>query len=499
MNMHFETEMAPRAAVANPGSPRARVRGAGWFLRTPLRRLGPGRILRGGTLKDAGRLPRYALISGLCLLGLWGAIGAYVTLAPKSYTSEVSLILPGAGSAASINLSDIGQASSSASSPYSGSSISPTVTYKRLLSANRVIEAAAGIVGIDQRAFGSPRIRLVDETSLIMFEVKAGSAEASQLHATALLNSFFSELDRLRNDEIARRAESVQAPIAEYENDVRKIRHQISKLQAESGLASIAQYEALLADTMALRGEVLKTQAAYRHAADQASALMVSLNVDPKLAGLTLRLHADTEFQELAQTVSTFASELAAAQGKYGDRHPKVVAARNSLGGARSRFYARASLVTGLDREVMDKSIDLSPDGERGALLATLVNATAKRDGLAAELAALEESYLQREADVQRLMAPASALDDLNRDYQVAEAVFTSALARTDTTKADVYASYPLVQVLEDASLPVEPSSPKKLIAIAAGICATFCLIVAVTLAWVRRPLIDRLTGAAKA
>lgn len=127
------------------------------------------------------------------------------------------------------------------------------------------------------------------------------------------------------------------------------------------------------------------------------------------------------------------------------------------------------------------------------------MNATAKRDGLAAELAALEASLVQREADVQRLMAPAAALDDLNRDYQVAEAVFTSALARTDTTKADVYASYPLVQVLEDASLPDRPSSPKKLIAIAAGIAATLCLIVAVTLAWVRRPLIDKLTGAAKA
>ena len=337
--------------------------GAGRYHAQGRKPAGAGRILRGGTLKDAGRLPRYALVSGLCLLGPWGAIGAYVTLAPKSYTSEVSLILPGAGSAASINLSDIGQASSSASSPYSGSSISPTVTYKRLLSANRVVQAAAASVGIDQRVFGSPRINLVDETSLIMFEVKAGTAEASQLHANALLNSFLAELDRLRTDEIARRAESVQAPIAEYEDDVRKIRQQISKLQAESGLASVAQYEALLADTMALRGEVLKTRAAYQHAADQASALMVSLNIDPKLAGLTLRLHADTEFQELAQTVSTFAAELAAAQGKYGDRHPKVVAARNALGGARSRLYARASLVTGLDREVMDKSIDLSPDG----------------------------------------------------------------------------------------------------------------------------------------
>ena len=498
MNMYLETENPQTASVAAMPSLRPRSRVVQWFLRTPLRRVGAFRIFRGGGVKDGGRAPRYLILALMCLIGLWGLIGAYVTLAPKKFTSEVSLILPGAGSAASINLSDIGQASSSAASPYSGSSISPTVTYKRLLSANRVLADAASQLGIEQRALGSPTIRLVDETALILFEMTAATPEDAQKRANVLLGAFLTELDRLRQDEIWRRSASAQAPIAEYEADVQKIREKISQLQMESGLVSVEHYDALVADTIEMRGQVRTTQAAFRHAADEAMALMAALNVDPKLAGLTLRLHADTEFQELAQTVSRFAAELSAAQGKYGDRHPQVVAMSNALGGARGRLYARASAVTGLDRQTIDRSIDLSPAGERGALLAAFVNAAAKRDGLAGELSALESSLRLREAEVQRLMTLAASLDDLNRDYQVAEAVFTSALARTDTNKADIYASYPLVQVLEDASLPSEPSSPKKLIAIAAGIGATFCLIIAMTLAWVRRPLIDKLVGAAK-
>ena len=78
-------------------------------------------------------------------------------------------------------------------------------------------------------------------------------------------------------------------------------------------------------------------------------------------------------------------------------------------------------------------------------------------------------------------------------DYQVAEAVFASALARTDTSKAEVYASYPLVQVLADASLPESASSPRPKIALAAGVAATLMVVMALALTWLRRPLITRL------
>ena len=62
-----------------------------------------------------------------------------------------------------------------------------------------------------------------------------------------------------------------------------------------------------------------------------------------------------------------------------------------------------------------------------------------------------------------RLTIPASKLDELIRNHQVAEATFSSALARIDTSKADVFVSYPLVQLLDMPSLPESPSSPKKL------------------------------------
>ncbi len=86
-----------------------------------------------------------------------------------------------------------------------------------------------------------------------------------------------------------------------------------------------------------------------------------------------------------------------------------------------------------------------------------------------------------------------AALDDLKRDVQVAEAVFSSALARTDTSKSDYFASYPMVQTLEAPEVPQKPSAPLPLLAVAGGIAATILIIAALVLTWIRTALLQRI------
>lgn len=450
-----------------------------------LRRPAGSRWLTGGQIEDVGRLPRYFLIMLLGFAAIWAPIFSYLNYAPLRFTSQVSLILPGAGASASLNLSGIGQASSSSSSPYSGSSVSPTATYKRLLDANRVLVDAAGRAGVSPQAFGSPRIKLVDETSLILFEMTGHSPDNAQANAKALLDSFLDELNRLRADELTRRETSARAPIAGYEAEVASIRADITQLQLESGLVSVEHYNDLVEATESLSAQVRNSQAAMRQTSREVEALHAALGIDALTASLTLRLHSDTEYQMLADTMGKYASELAVARGKYGERHPELVAVRDAHSGATARLYRRAMQVTGFTRADLDRWIDMSPGGQRGRLLAELVTKTAARDGMAAEHHSLKASLAASQEKVRLLVAPASRLDDLNRDYQIAEAVFSSALARTDTGKSDIYASYPLVQVLEDPSFPNSPSSPKRLLAIAAGVAGCLCLLMALVLAWV--------------
>lgn len=368
--------------------------------------------------------------------------------------------------------------------------VSPTATYKRLLGARRVLKSAAGALGLTLRDFGEPDVRLVDETSLILVEMDGPDPATAQERAAALLQSFMGELDLLRRDEVQRRGDGVQGPVSEYEKGVAAARARIAALQASSGLISTAQYDALVASVETVEAQLREREAELRRAVGEAAALRNALGVAPAAAALTLKLHADTEFQVLAEQMSKYAGELAAARGAYGENHPELVAAGDAYEGARSRIRVRAREVTGIGEADLDRNIDMSVSGERAALLSRLVKTATEADGLKQQAAALRASVAAQRAETMRLVGPAAALDDLNRDYRVAEAVFASALARTDTTKTDVYSSYPLAQVLEDATLPEKPSAPHATIALAGGVAAVLRLLVAHALVWIRRPLI---------
>lgn len=451
------------------------------------------RVFRGGRVADFGRLPRYLVIFGLAAGIIWTPISAYVRLAPPSFTSDVSLILPGSGAQASVNLAELGQASSSAASAFSSSRVSPTETYKRLLAANRTLERAATHLNTPTEYFGEPKIQLVDETSLIHFSMVGSSPEEAQERAAALLAAFLKEIEILRQDELKSREASAQEAIAGYEQAVDDLRSQIAALQSKSGLVSFAHYEDLVQERDRLIAKLEEAVASRRAIDAQMQSLSRKLGISPELAASNLRLHADPEFQELARTLSESRATLAVAQGRFGPRHPQVTNAVQKLSGAEAQMRFRGALLLG-DAVMSDSgSLDIAPDPARAALLAELVELASLCENMASAEATLIAQRAAADERLERLAPMASRLDDLSRDYQVAETVFTSALARVDTTKSDVYASYPLVQTLADASLPIKPTSPKPLIAIAAGIAATLMVLMGLTLAWIRRPLIDKL------
>ncbi len=457
------------------------------------------RLLTGGRLNDAGRLPRYALVFLLAASALWAPIIAYVRLTPETFVSDVSLILPGSGAQASVNLTDLGQASSSASSAFASSRISPTQTYKRLLAANRTLERAAQALGIEREVLGGPRIKLVDETSLIHFSMSGPTPLTAQARADAILTVFGEELDALRQDELEHRERAARVAIVDYERAVADLRADIARVQKESGLLSFDHFKDMVAERDQLAAQV--DAARSEKAATDASmeALAAQLGVDPSIASLNLRLLADPEIQQLAQTLAAQNSELAQAKGRFGSRHPVVTSAVHALSGTKAELVARGRFIGGEQVVQATVKLDFAPDAARVSLLANLVELATDCERKAATLASVEEQLKSLDRRIASLARQAARLDDLSRDYQVAEAVFASALARTDSSKAEVYASYPLVQVLADASLPSKPTSPRPKIAVAAGIAATLMVFIALALAWSRRPLISKLLQKADA
>ncbi len=460
--------------------------------RTNFRSLSWPRIVKGGRLSDAGRLPRYVALFLLGASCIWAPISGYLATAPVKYTSHASLILPGSGASASVNLANIGQASSYANSAFANGSISPTETYKRLLSADRILDAAAKAVEADRDVFGKPRVQLVDQTSLIHIELQAASPADAQQYGDALVAAFFAEIDALRADEIATREASNTGAIEDYTRAIQATRAEIKKLQSQSGLISVAQYQQQVAANDRVKQELRKQESELARQSERVAALQVALNLPSGAAAATLKLYADGQYLSLLEDVSAGAAKLAQADATYGSRHPIYVNAQNDYEGARSVALQRASQVTGLTAEQLG-GLDRAPEGQRAQLLSELVREDALRAGLEEHVATLRVQIRLETLRLSDLAPIAAELEDRQRDFAVAEAVFASAIARSESKKTDVYASYPLIQMLENPSLPTRPSSPNKKISIAAGTAASFMLLMGLVLAWVRNPLISKL------
>ncbi|WP_300034572.1 hypothetical protein [uncultured Roseobacter sp.] len=465
--------------------------------RRPLSSLGWRRVLCGGRLSDAGRLPRYVAVFLFGASCLWAPIAGYLTTAPLQYTSHASLILPGSGASASVNLSNIGQASSYANSAFSNGSVSPTETYKRLIGADRILEAAAADLDITTKALGKPRVTLVDQTSLIHLELKGATPAQAQIYGDAIIRAFFKEIDALRADEIRTRENGSQGAIEEYTRSVSEIRGAINELQRRSGLLTAEQYAEKVAANDRLKEQIRHLEAQADDQMQKVAALQGALGLPPETAALTLKLFADSQYLSLLDDVATHSATLAQAGAGYGRRHPNYISAQEAFEGARDAALARASTVTGLAPELL-AGLDRAPAGERAALLAELVRENAQLAGLTQRAETLKQRAQTDGAHLSALSEAAAELEDRQRDFAVAEAVFASAIARSESSKTDVYASYPLVQVLEDPSLPTDPSSPRRKLSLVAGAAATFLLMMGLLLAWLRQPLISKLIVAPK-
>lgn len=450
------------------------------------------RAILGAGLGDFVRLPRYLVSATIGVALIWGPVLTYLATAPLTYVSQTSLILPGSGASASMNLNGIGQASSYANSAFSSNSVSPTETYKRLLSADRILAAAADSLDISRLELGKPRVKLVNQTNLIHFEISGGSPEDAQARGDAILLAFHEELNALRFDEQSTRESSGQSAMDDYRKSVSATRDGIETLRTETGLQTIDQYEALLADHAVLDAQTRELAAEAQKARAGVMAMELSLGLDASAAAMTLKLFADSEYLALMDDVALLSAKVADATSQFGPKHPAVLSARDGRDKAVELAFIRAEIVTGLDTQTV-RNLDLAPAGARADLLKQLVEANAERMAIDEHLSALQNQLVVDSGRLERLGRAASRLQDLERDFSVAEAVFASAIAKTQTNKSDLFASYPLVQVLENPSLPEQPSSPNRMMAYAAGVAATLMMLVGLFLAWIRLALISRL------
>lgn len=464
-------------------SPTDRTAGFGHKLRR--------RLALGGAQQGRGRRYLVAALAGLAVI--WGAAGAYLTFAPRRYTGQFVFVLPGTGAGSSVNLESIGQAVSTSASAFSTPDYSPTQNYRRMILSRRVLDDTAAALGMAPAAFPTPRVELADQSKLISVSLTAATPDLALERAEALRRTFLGVLDTLRQEEIETRDQAYRATLVGYQTRLDAARQRLVRYQAETGLVSLDQYGSIVAAVERLREQLREVEGRLAQMRANTEGLLRISGSSPELANAALMLRADPIAQELLTLLARQEAELTALGGTRDRGNPRVQDLSAERTSTLRRLAQRVEDVTGTRPGNVLQLRDLGLRDERARLLERLLTQQAELQGLEGSRAALEAQIAREQARSRELAAQASQLDELRRDVQVAEAVFSSALARIDTSRADIFASYPMLQTLEAPQRPERPSSPLAILAIAGGAAASFFLLMALGLTWLRTALFQRM------
>jgi uncharacterized protein involved in exopolysaccharide biosynthesis len=453
------------------------------------------RRLRGGGPMET-RKQRYIATGVIGCVVIWSVSLAYLEFSPRNYTAGFVFVLPGTGASSSLDLATLGQATSTSSSPFSSAEMSPTENYRKMLLGRQLLAATADKVGEAPESFPTPKIELSDQTKLIGVKITGRTPAQAEARAEALQTAFQEMLDRLRTDEIETRDTAYRSRLSGYKGAVDGARQRLIDYEATTGLVSADQYGSIVASVERLRDIMRDVDSKLANQRAGVAELIHQLDVTPEQANIALLLRSDPTFQGLLDQFAKEEAEMATLIGTHGQNNPRVVDLQAERASTTGKMSARAVELVGHRVDVL-KSRDLSIHDERARLFERLIGQITDARGMEAMQGELASQIATEQARVLRLAPAASRLDDLKRDVQVAEAVFSSALARVDTTKADFYASYPLVQNFETPELPSRPSSPLPILAITGGFAATLLILASLVLTWLRTALLQRILKSA--
>lgn len=389
----------------------------------------------------------------------------YLQLTSPTYSSRWTVTLPGARTSTDVELPGIGRASSFSESPY-GSDSDPRENYKYLATADRVIAAAAEQLNLTPEEFGEPRIKIVDNTTLMQFSIAGETPIEAQEKAFALQQALQDEVDAFRNEETTQQDRRLEQVLEKAEAKLQSAQQSTSEFQASSGLNSGEQLRDLSSTIEHLRQQQSLAAAQLQETSARLQQLLINLGLSVSQAADAFSLSSNPRFQRYLTEYSRASSELVNLQAHLSPAHPDTLSKQ-----AEKRAAAAAVLEQGrtvlkrpvtlaeLEQLVLNTN-DSNSSSQRASLFQELISLQAERAGVEARQDELERQIEKLTSVLASLTRKGATLEDLERDEQIAETVFSSTITRLDLSQAHISASYPPMSLLTQPSLPQSPKAP---------------------------------------
>lgn len=444
---------------------------------------------------DKLRWSRYLFVS-TCTNGLiWSSSILYLFLTKPVYTSSWALILPGSANAVNVSLPEIGQATASSES-LGLATFDPRANYEYIFVSEQVLARAAKIVGIPKEKFAKPRIKNIDNTTLMQIDVTGPSPEDARKRAHALYDAMVERLNQLRVSEIDQRQGPTQKILLATQNKLEEAQRKVTAYKRQSGLTSIEQVDILSANIEQLRKQRAELAAQQAQSESRLQKLSRNLGLSPAEASDAFKLQVDQIFQQNLKDYSEATAILKVQLSKFGRNNPRILKEIKRQDAAKQAMNQRAIVLLGrvASAKTLIRLALAGTSSGRDSLFQTLVNYQSEATGAASQVRKLDQQISSLEGRLRWMSQRQSTLENLKRNEQIAEAVFASTLAKLDLGQANIFAAFPLIQIAVEPSLPEKATSPKKGLVLAGSAFGSIMTTAGLWILWIRKPWIKRVS-----
>jgi uncharacterized protein involved in exopolysaccharide biosynthesis len=411
---------------------------------------------------------------------LWGGALLYLFVKPPSYTSKWAINVPVPGNVTNVDVPGIGKAYSSADSPYHAFA-DPREIYRYLMQSKEVAQIAAKQANIPVEQFGEPRTKIVDNTTLMEFEIKGKSPEQAQQKAIALQKALESKLTQLKAAEQTERDRTLSSALKSDEERLRSAEDRLTDFRENSSLSSASQLENLTSNLETLRRSRSEAVAEMQQYNSKFSQLAGNLGLSAQEAADVLALQSDQLFQRYLSSYSQASGEISALSARYGADSPNIQAKKRERAAAEAALLRQAESLLkrpisagAIQRWSLSKGSSANATSEQANLFKELVTLRIDREGLEARVRGFDQQIAQLENRLARMTKEGSKLENFQRDIKLAEAIVSGNSGRLHLSQSAMSSSYPSMTIATAPNLPKERNVPPLLVLLGATVGSVF-------------------------
>jgi len=371
----------------------------------------------------------------------------FILITPTQYQTTWVLLLPGTERNATVNLDDIGEARTTSRSAYGNVAISPKHTYREISLSSKVLYESARRFGVPEGSFSKPNVKLVQQTPAIRFTLKGENQQELQERAQIFHDVFMGLLDELRTNEILRQENGVQNQLKLAKERLATSQASIIDFQAQHSVLTHEDIKVRSNNLENLRHKLSLARLETSKVGSEFDHLSGLLKLSPEQALRLSLLANDPQILSLFETLNSQHAKSVELSAIAGPEYPERKILESQLTKIRADLRQRVRqddvLASLSDTRIIEL---LSVKNFVG--LAKLIELSIAHYGLANSIQQQETQLKLLRTELGESRQLTMQLAELERDHQIAEAIFSSALTKLDSNRFDIYASYPLTQLL---------------------------------------------------